>query len=324
MHDTCSGHRHRSGRASRRQRTARARLAVSGPRHGDAARRRPRSERAAHGRRRRPRGTLQDRRRSRHILPNDPRRRRVRRATRILSPLAVEKMTSAATRCPRAEHSRARLGHRLGVLVESRRTAAGRIVRPHGLHRHVALDRSGDRMFVIFLSNRVHPDGKGDVTPLRARVATVAASAVTDAAPDASAAAMDRARLGAVGPAAGPRRTRRCCGHRRAARASGFAPLRGKRVGLVTNHTGRARDGATTIDLLFAREGREARRAVQPGARHPRDAGRQGAVGDRREDRPADLFAVRRDAPADRRDARRASTRSSSTCRTSARASTPT
>ena len=35
-------------------------------------------------------------------------------------------------------------------------------------------------------------------------------------------------------------------------RAQGFAPLSGKRVGLVTNHTGRARDGATAIDLLFA------------------------------------------------------------------------
>ena len=35
-------------------------------------------------------------------------------------------------------------------------------------------------------------------------------------------------------------------------RAQAFAPLKGKRVGLVTNHTGRARDGATAIDLLFA------------------------------------------------------------------------
>src|SRR6185436_16782748 len=34
--------------------------------------------------------------------------------------------------------------------------------------------------FVVFLSNRVHPDGKGDVTPLRAKVATVAASAIED------------------------------------------------------------------------------------------------------------------------------------------------
>ncbi len=34
-------------------------------------------------------------------------------------------------------------------------------------------------------------------------------------------------------------------------RAEGFVPLRGKRVGLVTNHTGLARDGASTIDVLF-------------------------------------------------------------------------
>src|ERR1043166_4628741 len=43
--------------------------------------------------------------------------------------------------------------------------------------------------FVVFLSNRVHPDGKGDVSPLRARVANIVAGAVTD---DATAA---RARL---------------------------------------------------------------------------------------------------------------------------------
>jgi uncharacterized protein YbbC (DUF1343 family) len=35
-------------------------------------------------------------------------------------------------------------------------------------------------------------------------------------------------------------------------RGEGFTSLRGKRIGLVTNHTGRARDGATTIDLLHA------------------------------------------------------------------------
>src|SRR5205814_10556795 len=33
--------------------------------------------------------------------------------------------------------------------------------------------------YVIFLSNRVHPDGKGDDTPLRGRVATVAAAAIS-------------------------------------------------------------------------------------------------------------------------------------------------
>jgi uncharacterized protein YbbC (DUF1343 family) len=34
-------------------------------------------------------------------------------------------------------------------------------------------------------------------------------------------------------------------------RAQNFAPLAGKRVGLITNHTGLAADGTTTIDLLY-------------------------------------------------------------------------
>jgi uncharacterized protein YbbC (DUF1343 family) len=38
-------------------------------------------------------------------------------------------------------------------------------------------------------------------------------------------------------------------------RAGGFELLKGKRVGLLTNHTGRARDGSTTIDLLHAAKG---------------------------------------------------------------------
>src|SRR5205823_13484470 len=36
------------------------------------------------------------------------------------------------------------------------------------------------QMFVIFLSNRVHPDGKGDVGQLRGRIASIVAGAVTD------------------------------------------------------------------------------------------------------------------------------------------------
>src|SRR4029453_12421640 len=96
-------------------------------------------------------------------------------------------------------------------------------------------------------------DGKGDVTPLRARVATVAASAVTDAPSDAVRSRLMTGRdFGA--PAAVPARAPRPPVQTGldVLRAQGFAPLKGKRVGLVTNHTGRARDGATTIDLLFA------------------------------------------------------------------------
>ncbi len=34
-------------------------------------------------------------------------------------------------------------------------------------------------------------------------------------------------------------------------KAEGFRPLHGKKIGLVTNHTGMTRDGKATIDVLF-------------------------------------------------------------------------
>jgi hypothetical protein len=95
--------------------------------------------------------------------------------------------------------------------------------------------------FVIFLSNRVHPDGRGDVTPLRARVATIAAASVTDA-DRGSRFQVPGSRFRVQVPELGID----------VLREEGFARLRGRRVGLVTNQTGRARDGQATIDLLRA------------------------------------------------------------------------
>jgi len=105
------------------------------------------------------------------------------------------------------------------------------------------------KSYVIFLSSRLYPDGTGDVNALRGRVATVAAAVVSGgAAPNLR-----------VEPSVNPREeptggTPVLTGidvlvH------DGFAPLRGKKVGLVTNHTGRARDGRSTIDLLHAATG---------------------------------------------------------------------
>jgi uncharacterized protein YbbC (DUF1343 family) len=111
-------------------------------------------------------------------------------------------------------------------------------------------------LFVVFLSNRLHPDGKGDVTPLRARVATIAASAIPDV-PDAVRlrAAWTGRDFGPNPPAPAPRPAPPVLSGIDVLRADGFAILQGKRVGLVTNHTGRARDGATTIDLLHGAKG---------------------------------------------------------------------
>ncbi|HEU4713735.1 MAG TPA: exo-beta-N-acetylmuramidase NamZ domain-containing protein [Pyrinomonadaceae bacterium] len=113
-------------------------------------------------------------------------------------------------------------------------------------------------MFVVFLSNRVHPDGKGDVGPLRGRVASIAAGSVTDTA------VVARAREQASNYytetikslqqfttrlESATTSTRVLTGIDVLER-NGFKQLAGMRIGLVTNHTGRNREGRATIDVL--------------------------------------------------------------------------
>jgi uncharacterized protein YbbC (DUF1343 family)/CubicO group peptidase (beta-lactamase class C family) len=106
--------------------------------------------------------------------------------------------------------------------------------------------------FVILLTSRLHPDGKApSPTALRAEVATLAAAAIVDAdwRPQPAATSIKNERPGPW--AAEPPGIRPvACGIDALARR-GFRELRGKRVGLVTNHTGRTMTGQATIDALF-------------------------------------------------------------------------
>ncbi len=171
--------------------------------------------------------------------------------TRILSPLTVAKMTTPAS-APGDRNVRG-----LGWDIDSSYSANRGELLPVGSFGHTGFTGTGlwidptTDMFVVFLSNRVHPDGKGDVTPLRARVATIAASTVTDLPETTRLTSLWTGRdFGASGtPPAAPRLVPVLSGID-VLRANGFELLKGKRVGLLTNHTGRARDGATTIDLL--------------------------------------------------------------------------
>ena len=88
-------------------------------------------------------------------------------------------------------------------------------------------------LFVVFLGNRLHPDGKGLVNPLAGRIAAVAAGAIVAAAEPAAIEA-DRSVLTGVDVLA----------------RNGFRDLVGRRVGLITNHTGRDRGGVPTARLL--------------------------------------------------------------------------
>jgi uncharacterized protein YbbC (DUF1343 family) len=173
---------------------------------------------------------------------------------RILSPLTVAKMTTPAS--PAASGSVRGLGWDIDTSYSSNR---GELL-PVGSFGHTGFTGTSlwidplTRTYVVLLSNRVHPDGKGDATPVRARVATIVASALTQV-PDTASLRQQRwtgTDFGAAGTA--PRRGDETDGRTRTGidtlRADAFKLLQGKRVGLVTNHTGRARDLEATIDLL--------------------------------------------------------------------------
>ncbi|MGE5277651.1 MAG: serine hydrolase [Acidobacteriota bacterium] len=101
--------------------------------------------------------------------------------------------------------------------------------------------------FVVFLSNRVHPDGKGDVGSLRGIVATIAAAALESDTRAAARRIADRM----------PRRHEVLAGID-VLIEEGFRPIVGKRVALATNATGRARDGRSTAEVLTSPEARKA------------------------------------------------------------------
>jgi len=169
--------------------------------------------------------------------------------TRVLSPLTVARMTSPAT--PEGEANVRGLGWDLDSSYSANR---GELL-PLGSFGHTGFTGTSiwvdpaTKLFVVFLSNRVHPDGRGDVTPLRARVTTLAAAALTTPVPEsARAAGWSVAQRAVSEPSAGTTNVRTGID---VLRARGFDELRGLRVALLTNHTGIAGDGASTIDILF-------------------------------------------------------------------------
>ena len=103
------------------------------------------------------------------------------------------------------------------------------------------------KTFLIFLSNRNHPTEEGSVVALRSKLGTLAAEAVRD---------FNFAYVpGALAPRPVPEAPRRLA-QTEALNGTDvllkqkFAPLKGLRVGLITNHTGHDRNRNPTIDLL--------------------------------------------------------------------------
>ncbi|MBK8995061.1 MAG: DUF1343 domain-containing protein [Myxococcales bacterium] len=120
------------------------------------------------------------------------------------------------------------------------------------------IDPVRDR-FVVFLSSRLHPDGKGRVAPTAQAIRTLVAHAEPE--PD-----QPRVELGID----------------RLAR-EGFARLRGRRVALLTHAPARDASGRRALDLLASAPGLSLVRVVTP--EHGLSASEEGAVPDGRDAR---------------------------------------
>jgi uncharacterized protein YbbC (DUF1343 family)/CubicO group peptidase (beta-lactamase class C family) len=188
------------------------------------------------------------------------------KGVRILAPLTVDEMTR-----PRLV-SENRWTRGLGWDIDSSFSTNRGDLFPLGSFGHTGFTGTSmwidpaSNMFVIFLSNRVHPDGKGDVGALRGRVAAIAAGAITDVSVvgrahielkeyyerlTADLARFTASRDAALAAAIGRKIDVRVLTGIDVLERDKFQPLAGMRIGLVTNQTGRNRAGRSTIDVLF-------------------------------------------------------------------------
>ncbi len=187
---------------------------------------------------------------------------------RIFKPETVQLMTSVQT--PDAIAGRRGLGWDIDTGFSGPR---GQLF-PLGSYGHTGWTGTSiwidpfSKTFVIFLSNRNHPTENGSVRALRGRLGTLAAEAVPDfnfayvpgalrprASEAASTAGSPKPQPDAPGAAHPNTNALVTLNGIDVLVKQHFAPLQGKRIGLVTNHTGQDRGRNATIDLLHAAPG---------------------------------------------------------------------
>ena len=168
----------------------------------------------------------------------------------LFSPLTVEKFTE-----PQSPPDQPIL-RGLGWDIDSPYSGNRGELFPIGSYGHTGftgtsmwIDASTDT-YVILLANSVHPTARPSLTPLRSKVATIAAAALGIMARNVTLTGYNETFTGAGV-------------HREVARngatrtgldvleAQKFQPLQGKRIGLITNHTGIDRAGRRNVDLML-------------------------------------------------------------------------
>ena len=171
--------------------------------------------------------------------------------TRIFSPLTIQKFTSPQSPADQP------IIRGLGWDIDSPFSSNRGELFPIGSYGHTGFTGTSiwidplSRSYVILLANSVHPHRGKSLTSLRGRIATIAAASFGISTPGVSLTGFNETIVGpglhrVVEPMAEV-----LTGLDVLAREN-FAPLAGKRIGLITNHTGLSRDGKRNIDLMLA------------------------------------------------------------------------
>lgn len=170
---------------------------------------------------------------------------------RLLNPLAIVKMTTPQS--PRGREARRGFGWDFDSPYSSVRGDLFLV----GSYGHTGFTGTSiwidpfTKTYVILLTNRVHPTVRTSVVSLRSQVASAVAASLTDL-------DVDRLRLTALGLQTAADTDNSDQDHTDGNTLTGldvlvrdeFAPFRGKRVGLITNHTGIDRQGRRNVDLF--------------------------------------------------------------------------
>lgn len=173
-----------------------------------------------------------------------------RQGVRVLSPLTIRAFTTVQT--PPGQP----ILRGLGWDIDSPYSGNRGDLFPIGSFGHTGFTGTSlwidpsTRSYVILLTNAVHPKLRPTITSLRGRVASAAAAGLSVGLPAASVISAESYR---------DHRPQRVQGRTGAVLngidvlvEEGFVSLKGKRVGLITNHTGITRDGKRNIDAMLA------------------------------------------------------------------------
>jgi uncharacterized protein YbbC (DUF1343 family) len=175
-----------------------------------------------------------------------------RHAVRVFSPLTIQTFTQPQS--PRGQT----VLRGLGWDIDSAYSSTRGDLFPIGSYGHTGFTGTSiwidptTRSYVVLMSNSVHPKSRPAISAIRGKLATVAAAGLNVELPPIAPGILQHVSAAPAPPDRPLPRNAQVLNGIDVLIEENFASLKGKRVGLITNHTGIARNGKRNIDAMVA------------------------------------------------------------------------